>query len=61
VGRTDGTAERRNFGTMDRGPRLARGNTCAALIEPPKPIVKGNGGGQRVDERSNSYAYSVGA
>ncbi len=28
-------------------PRLARENTCAALIEPPKPFVKGQrrGGG----------------
>jgi hypothetical protein len=24
-------------------------------------LIKGKGGGQRVDERSNSYAYSVGA
>jgi hypothetical protein len=41
VGRTDGTAERRNFASGHHGQRspVSRGgNTCAALIEPPKPI-----------------------
>jgi hypothetical protein len=53
VSHTDGTVERRDFTLglhRPEVPRLARENTCAALIEPPKPIVEG----QRRDRRSMS-------